>query len=155
METIVTVMTIIAILRLHCTSLRGEVLVLQGRDQVRYSVKCSFLEIYNETITDLLKPSSGNLNLREDMKRGCYVDNLTEQIVLNGMLTTMSVCTMMICAFQVSHLLYEDTKANHKQKALDAPCVLISWRFGFLSQPNPVTGDCICRENPKNIERPE
>ncbi len=65
------------------------VLVVQGRDQVRYSVKCSFLEIYNETITDLLKPSSGNLNLREDMKRGCYVDNLTEQIVLNGMLTTM------------------------------------------------------------------
>lgn len=59
-------------------------LMLQGRDQVRYSVKCSFLEIYNETITDLLKPGSGNLNLREDMKRGCYVDNLTEQIVLNG-----------------------------------------------------------------------
>ena len=59
--------------------------MLQGRDQVRYSVKCSFLEIYNETITDLLKPGSGNLNLREDMKRGCYVDNLTEQIVLNGM----------------------------------------------------------------------
>ena len=66
-------------------------LVMQGRDQVRYSVKCSFLEIYNETITDLLKPSSGNLNLREDMKRGCYVDNLTEQIVLNGMLTTIFV----------------------------------------------------------------
>ncbi len=84
-------------------------LVVQGRDQVRYSVKCSFLEIYNETITDLLKPSSGNLNLREDMKRGCYVDNLTEQIVLNGMLTTMSVCMIMICNFQLSHLLYEDT----------------------------------------------
>jgi len=44
------------------------------------------------------------------MKRGCYVDNLTEQIVLNGMLsTTMSVCMIMICNFQVSHLLYEDT----------------------------------------------
>ena len=52
---------------------------------MQYSVKCSFLEIYNETITDLLRPSSGNLNLREDMKRGCYVDNLTEEIVLNGM----------------------------------------------------------------------
>ena len=48
-------------------------------------MKCSFLEIYNETITDLLRPSSGNLNLREDMKRGCYVDILTEEIVLNGM----------------------------------------------------------------------
>ena len=65
--------------------------VVQGRDQVRYSVKCSFLEIYNETITDLLKPSSGNLNLREDMKRGCYVDNLTEQIVLNGMLLVITI----------------------------------------------------------------
>lgn len=64
---------------------------MQGRDQVRYSVKCSFLEIYNETITDLLKPSSGNLNLREDMKRGCYVDNLTEQIVLNGMLLVITI----------------------------------------------------------------
>ncbi len=74
------------VLTLHISE---TVLVVQGRDQVRYSVKCSFLEIYNETITDLLKPSSGNLNLREDMKRGCYVDNLTEQIVLNGMLTTM------------------------------------------------------------------
>jgi len=74
------------------------------------NIRGSFLEIYNETITDLLKPSSGNLNLREDMKRGCYVDNLTEQIVLNGMLsTTMSVCMIMICNFQVSHLLYEDT----------------------------------------------
>ncbi len=99
-------------------------LVVQGRDQVRYSVKCSFLEIYNETITDLLKPSSGNLNLREDMKRGCYVDNLTEQIVLNGMLTTMSTCMIMICAFQVFHLLCEDTKASYKQ-ALAVPCLLM------------------------------
>ena len=56
----------------------------QGRSQLWFSVKCSFLEIYNETITDLLRPGSGNLNLREDMKRGCYVDNLTEEIVLNG-----------------------------------------------------------------------
>ncbi|KAL3147252.1 hypothetical protein ABBQ32_002745 [Trebouxia sp. C0010 RCD-2024] len=54
-----------------------------GRDQLRFSVKCSFLEIYNENVTDLLRPSSGNLNLREDMKRGCYVDNLSEEIVLN------------------------------------------------------------------------
>lgn len=61
-------------------------LVVQGRDQLRFSVKCSFLEIYNENVTDLLRPSSGNLSLREDMKRGCYVDNLSEEIVLNGKL---------------------------------------------------------------------
>ena len=65
---------------------------LQGRDQLRFSVKCSFLEIYNENVTDLLRPSSGNLNLREDMKRGCYVDNLSEEIVLNGMFPKNRVC---------------------------------------------------------------
>ena len=53
---------------------------------MRYSVRCSFLEIYNETITDLLYPSSKNLQMREDMKTGCYVQGLSEQDVLNGIL---------------------------------------------------------------------
>ena len=66
--------------------------MLQGRDQLRFSVKCSFLEIYNENVTDLLRPSSGNLNLREDMKRGCYVDNLSEEIVLNGVFPRDRLC---------------------------------------------------------------
>ena len=48
------------------------------------SLRCSFMEIYNEMITDLLNPSTGNLNAREDIHRGCYVENLTEQVVLNG-----------------------------------------------------------------------
>ena len=30
----------------------------------------SYLEIYNENIRDLLKPSSGTLDLREDAKKG-------------------------------------------------------------------------------------
>ncbi|XP_058069283.1 kinesin-like protein KIN-12D [Magnolia sinica] len=47
-------------------------------EKLRYSCKCSFLEIYNEQITDLLDPSSTNLLLREDMKKGVYVENLTE-----------------------------------------------------------------------------
>ena len=55
-------------------------------------MKCSFLEIYNENVTDLLRPSSGSLNLREDMKRGCYVDNLSEEIVLNGELSRGKPC---------------------------------------------------------------
>ncbi|KAI4335052.1 hypothetical protein L6164_013735 [Bauhinia variegata] len=49
--------------------------------KLRYSCKCSFLEIYNEQITDLLEPSSTNLQLREDMKKGVYVENLTEHSV--------------------------------------------------------------------------
>lgn len=47
-------------------------------ERLEYSCKCSFLEIYNEQIIDLLEPSSTNLQLREDLKEGVYVENLTE-----------------------------------------------------------------------------
>ncbi|KAL3626647.1 hypothetical protein CASFOL_030196 [Castilleja foliolosa] len=50
-------------------------------ERLTYSCKCSFLEIYNEQITDLLEPSSTNLQLREDSKKGVYVENLTEHSV--------------------------------------------------------------------------
>ncbi|XP_020520488.1 kinesin-like protein KIN-12E isoform X3 [Amborella trichopoda] len=46
--------------------------------KLNYVCKCSFLEIYNEQITDLLEPSSTNLQLREDAKKGVYVENLSE-----------------------------------------------------------------------------
>ena len=35
-----------------------------------FQMTMSYLEIYNENIRDLLKPSSGTLDLREDAKRG-------------------------------------------------------------------------------------
>ncbi|KAL2344857.1 hypothetical protein Fmac_006142 [Flemingia macrophylla] len=47
-------------------------------ENLKYNCKCSFLEIYNEQITDLLDPSSTNLLLREDAKKGVYVENLSE-----------------------------------------------------------------------------
>ncbi|XP_020273285.1 kinesin-like protein KIN-12F isoform X2 [Asparagus officinalis] len=47
-------------------------------EKLKYHCKCSFLEIYNEHITDLLHPSSTNLPLREDIRKGVYVENLTE-----------------------------------------------------------------------------
>ncbi|KAI3746631.1 hypothetical protein L6452_09069 [Arctium lappa] len=47
-------------------------------EKIQYTCKCSFLEIYNEQILDLLDPSSTNLQIREDTKKGVYVDNLTE-----------------------------------------------------------------------------
>lgn len=42
--------------------------------------KCSFLEIYNETITDLLNPTKTNLHVRED-KSGTHAAGLTEQLI--------------------------------------------------------------------------
>ncbi|XP_062204039.1 kinesin-like protein KIN-12F isoform X2 [Phragmites australis] len=47
-------------------------------ENLKYCCKCSFLEIYNEQITDLLDPCSSNLPLREDTRKGVYVENLTE-----------------------------------------------------------------------------
>ncbi|KAM1794431.1 hypothetical protein ACFX11_034910 [Malus domestica] len=47
-------------------------------EKLKYNCMCSFLEIYNEQITDLLDPSSTNLLLREDVKKGVYVENLSE-----------------------------------------------------------------------------
>ncbi|XP_076916770.1 kinesin-like protein KIN-12E [Bidens hawaiensis] len=47
-------------------------------EKIHYTCKCSFLEIYNEQILDLLDPSSTNLQIREDTKKGIFVDNLKE-----------------------------------------------------------------------------
>ncbi|KAJ8437088.1 hypothetical protein Cgig2_016442 [Carnegiea gigantea] len=49
--------------------------------ELKYQCRCSFLEIYNEQITDLLDPRQKNLQIREDIKTGVYVENLTEECV--------------------------------------------------------------------------
>ncbi|KAL6762902.1 kinesin motor domain-containing protein, partial [Haematococcus lacustris] len=55
----------------------------EGHDQLGYNCKCSMLEIYNESITDLLVPSATNLHIREDLQKGCFVDGLTDELVAN------------------------------------------------------------------------
>lgn len=46
--------------------------------------KVSCLEIYQEVITDLLCPERTRLQLREDLRHGIYVDNLSEEVVNCG-----------------------------------------------------------------------
>ena len=41
------------------------------------TVKMQYVEIYNEQIKDLLEPSSANLDVREDPKRGTFVAGAT------------------------------------------------------------------------------
>ncbi|PIK61792.1 Kinesin-like protein KIF15 [Apostichopus japonicus] len=50
-------------------------------DKFEFLCRCSFLEIYNEQIFDLLDPASAGLNLRENMKKGVFVDGIIEQTV--------------------------------------------------------------------------
>lgn len=52
--------------------------------EAEFLVKCSYLEIYQEQINDLLDPNPQNLQIREDMKRGVYVEGLIEEIVSNA-----------------------------------------------------------------------
>ena len=56
----------------------------QGRGRLKFSLRCSMLEIYNEVITDLLNPAATNLQIREDIKRGCFVEGLSEEAVQNA-----------------------------------------------------------------------
>ena len=40
-------------------------------DSESYNIRVSFLEIYNETIKDLIMPSKKVLDIREDPIKGC------------------------------------------------------------------------------------
>ena len=48
---------------------------------MRFLVRASYLQIYNECISDLLKPKRNNLAIRESKRRGLYVEGLSEWVV--------------------------------------------------------------------------
>ncbi|EAR99491.4 kinesin motor catalytic domain protein (macronuclear) [Tetrahymena thermophila SB210] len=52
----------------------------QGK-QSTFMVRASYLQIYNEIISDLLKVDRQNLSIREDRKKGVYVEGLSEWAV--------------------------------------------------------------------------
>lgn len=47
--------------------------------EIEYLITCSYLEIYNEHIMDLLGDNKETLCIREDIKKGIYVENLHEE----------------------------------------------------------------------------
>ncbi|XP_067938364.1 kinesin-like protein KIF19 [Watersipora subatra] len=53
-------------------------LVAKYEEENVYNVSMSYLEIYNEMVRDLLNPSAGYLDMREDAKGGVQVANLSE-----------------------------------------------------------------------------
>ena len=46
-------------------------------------IKVSYSEIYNETVNDLIEPSNKNLEIRESLNKGVFVNNLTEILANN------------------------------------------------------------------------
>lgn len=51
-----------------------------GHRTSKFLVRASFLQIYNEEISDLIKAERSGLQLREDGQHGVYVDGLSEVI---------------------------------------------------------------------------
>lgn len=68
----------------NLTWLRGCAVREQRGDKLKYLVTISYLEIYNETIFDLLDAGCSGLQLREDVKRGVFVRDLQELTVENA-----------------------------------------------------------------------
>eukprot|EP00036_Acanthoecidae_sp_10tr_P014128 CAMPEP_0206294754 /NCGR_PEP_ID=MMETSP0106_2-20121207/4819_1 /ASSEMBLY_ACC=CAM_ASM_000206 /TAXON_ID=81532 /ORGANISM="Acanthoeca-like sp., Strain 10tr" /LENGTH=1315 /DNA_ID=CAMNT_0053725397 /DNA_START=71 /DNA_END=4018 /DNA_ORIENTATION=+ len=68
----------------HLFSLVSREISKKG-DRLNYLVTCSFLEIYNERIFDLLDAGCTGKQLREDVKRGVTIPDLTELTVRNAL----------------------------------------------------------------------
>ena len=50
-------------------------------ERKKFLVRASYLQIYNEVISDLLKPERTSLQIREDKRRGVFVEGLSEWVV--------------------------------------------------------------------------
>ena len=52
-----------------------------SNSNTKFMVRASYIQIYNEQISDLLKTDKGNLQIREDKKKGVYVEGQSEWAV--------------------------------------------------------------------------
>lgn len=52
-----------------------------SNQKTTFMVRASYLQIYNENISDLLKTDRQSLQIREDKKRGVFVEGLSEWAV--------------------------------------------------------------------------
>ena len=55
-----------------------------SRKSKSFLCKCSFIEIYNEQIYDLLDSASATLFLRENIKKGVFVEGAVEKFVTSA-----------------------------------------------------------------------
>nr|XP_043638586.1 kinesin-like protein KIN-12F [Erigeron canadensis] len=98
--------------------------------QINYQCRCSFLEIYNEQIGDLLDPTQRNLEIKDDAKHGFYVENLSEeyvtgyedvtQILIKGLSNKKVGATSINSKSSRSHIVFT--------------CVIESWCKGTASK---------------------
>lgn len=79
-------------------------------------VRASYLQIYNEVISDLLRTDRTNLHIREDKKRGVFVEGLSEwavrspneiySLISKGANSRATACTKMNDMSSRSHAVF-------------------------------------------------
>jgi hypothetical protein len=52
--------------------------IFAADDSIEFVIRVSMFEIYNEVIKDLLNPDHSGLKIREDVRSGVYIEDLTE-----------------------------------------------------------------------------
>jgi hypothetical protein len=60
---------------------------IKSSKDVEFIIRCTYLELYNEEIRDLLcsskAPGAGKCDLKEDPGKGVFIKNLTDVVVEN------------------------------------------------------------------------
>ena len=57
---------------------------MTSNENTKFIIRASFLQIYNENISDLLKSDKKNLQIREDKKKGIYVGVEMESLITHN-----------------------------------------------------------------------
>lgn len=55
--------------------------IIAAPEDIEFSMRVSFIEIYNEKIKDLLDPKKVNLKIHENKEKGIYIKDMTESYV--------------------------------------------------------------------------
>ncbi|CAM9187121.1 unnamed protein product, partial [Choristocarpus tenellus] len=97
---------------------------VRDRDgQLKYSCRCSFYEIFNERVFDLVDESNRDsitgLSVREDHKKGVYVEGLAEEQVENA----EEACEILLTGFRNRHV--GETAMNRESSRSHAVFTLV------------------------------
>ncbi|XP_060189633.1 kinesin-like protein KIN-12F isoform X1 [Lycium barbarum] len=91
--------------------------------QINYQCRCSFLEIYDEHIGDLLDPTQRNLKIMDDPRVGFYVENITEEYVS----TYEDVTQMLIKGLSSRKVGSTSINSKSSRSHIVFTCVIESW----------------------------
>ncbi|MCD7466746.1 hypothetical protein HAX54_003751 [Datura stramonium] len=91
--------------------------------QINYQCRCSFLEIYDEHIGDLLDPAQRNLKIMDDPRVGFYVENITEEYVT----TYEDVSQMLIKGLSSRKVGSTSINSKSSRSHIVFTCVIESW----------------------------